>query len=216
MRKYKLKTYYHSIGVVTIIAMAGCQNPAKNTITIDPLSSRPNDQIQLMHKVDSISHDYSGFENAAKADLNIAAFNKYAEDSLKDVKDWVVVVNEINDYPSSASSFAKAMFDLNQPSYNLIMYSTIKNNIEPDPVLDSINHPQADIVYLNYTLPKEPTNEKLISQVNFIRQLEKGDTLLVSGAITHLNSQLKPDFSELIKGSGEWHLDFLVTDLRKK
>lgn len=210
-----MKIYFRFFGLMAMI-IAGCNDPAQNSKTIDPLLSRPSDQIQLMHKIESISRDYSILQNAAKADLEIASFNKYAEDSLKDVKNWVVVVNEINDDPSSANSFAKGMFDLSRPVYNLIMYSTVTNNAEINPVLDSINHPQAEVVFLNYTLPKDPSNQKLIAQIDLIKHLNPGDTLLVSGAVTHLNSHLKPDFSEVIMTTGEWHLDFLVTDMTRK
>ncbi len=200
-----------------LILISACADNINSKKSINLADNRPKDQISLMNRINSIRDDYfNTYENSAKLDMKIDSFTRYALDSLKDIKNWVVVINEINDNPYSANSFANGFYDLNStPVYNLILYSTIKNYDKVDASLDSINHPQADVVFMTYTIPKQPKGDILKKQVELIKTLNRGDTLLVSGGITYINKKLKPDFSKFFKDSGEWYLDLLATDIKK-
>lgn len=213
----KIYTKKNAILLLALVAM-GCGQPSKKAETIDPLSTGPASEIKFLKLVDSLRDDNLSTDgNAIKTDKKIQDFNKYAVDSLKEVKDWIVVVNEVNDSPMGASSTGALLFNVDSV-YNLRMYATIRNFTEKefDKSLDSLNHPQADVVFLTYTVPKAPTDEKLKKHLDIIKKLSMGDTLLISGAVTRLNKDLKPDFSELIKSYGEWEVDFLATDIKKK
>ena len=200
------------------ILISACARNTQSKKHIDLVDNRPKDQISFMNRISSIKDDYvNTYGNSAKLDMKIDSFTGYALDSLKNIKNWVVVVNEINDNPYSANSFANGFYDLNStPVYNLMLYSTIKNYDKVDASLDSINHPQADVVFMTYSILKKPKGDILKKQVELIKTLNWGDTLLVSGSITYLNEKLKPDFSKFFKDSGEWQLDLWATDIRKK
>lgn len=178
---------------------------------------RPKDQIAFMSKVNSIQNNFGISTNAALKDSITSGFNKYALDSLRSVKDWHLIVNEIDQSPEFSSSFAKAMYDLDKdPVYNIRLYSVIKDFETIDPRLDSINAPQADVVYFTYTIRKDERESNLKNHLSLIKTLKTGDTLLVSGSITHIGENLKPDFSEVIEESSSWELDILPTELKKK
>jgi len=49
-----------------------------------------------------------------------------------------------------------------------------------------------------------------------IKTLSKGDIILISAAITHINNAGKVDFSSFYDGSQPRNLDLMITDIRKK
>ncbi|HEY5325922.1 MAG TPA: hypothetical protein VIJ27_02895, partial [Mucilaginibacter sp.] len=105
------------------------------------LDTRPKSQLLFNHIVDSLSED-SYSTNAAKTDVRVQWFNKYALDSLRNIKNWQVIVNEVSENTNDASSVAKQLLDLSKPFYNLKMYSVIKMYDKINPSLDSLNLPQ--------------------------------------------------------------------------
>lgn len=136
-----------------LILISACTTNTDSKKFINLVDNRPNDQISLMNRISNISNDYSNtYGNSAKLDMEIDSFTQYALDSLKSIKNWVMIVNDINDNPYSANSFANGLYDLNStPVYNLILYSTIKDYDKVDAAMDSINHPQAEVVFMTYT-----------------------------------------------------------------
>lgn len=73
-------------------------------------------------------------------------------------------------------------------------------------------------VGMKYTIPKKPKGESLKKHLEVIGSLSPGDTVLVSGGVTMLNSDYEVDFSEALKGAVFLNdaFDFLVTSIKKK
>lgn len=189
-----------------------CNQSLKNK-AVSVSDDRPKSQLYFNHMVDSLSNDYQTTNNSAKADLRYEEFKKYALDSLKEIKDWVVLVNEVSDYVGDANSTAPLRMDLSKPIYNLKMYSVIRMYDKINPSLDSVNLPQGDVIFLTYTTPKSPKDKKFI---DLIKSVNNGDTLLVSGSLTHINQDYKIDFKDMMKTGYAWNFDLLASEIKKK
>ena len=199
--------------IITCTIFFGCDDIAKKPIQDqDNTDNRPKDEIHFLKKVQDET-DASVKENSAQEDLHIAAFNKYAIDSLKKVKNWELIVTGVDDDASNSNSFAKALFDLNNnPVYNLMLAAPIEIDRSVDTIAIS------NRVDFTYTILKKPKGDTLKQQLTLIQQLKKGDTVIVSGALTHLDN-LKVDFSSFYnpyETTGNWNVDFLITDIHKK
>ncbi|MES2060836.1 MAG: hypothetical protein V4456_02890 [Bacteroidota bacterium] len=212
MKNFKI---YASICLVLICA--ACQNPDKRTTSssvIDPTEvpadSRPKDQIQFLNKVGDNSNLNMPSSAIAK-DGVIAAFNKYAADSLTSIKNWEFQVTAIDDESYHANSVFKSLGNGNEPIYNLILVAPVKidNSVDTIAIIDRIE--------FTYTTPKNPKNESLKKVLTTLKSLANGDIVLISGAVTHVNDKGKIDFSSFFDDSlMVWNLDVLITDIRKK
>lgn len=201
------------VTAAVILTALGCNMPNKQKVT----ETRPASQLKFNKIVDSISHDYSTIDNAAKMDERVSFFNKYAQNELKDINNWEVVVNEVSDDNYSKSSFADAILDPNLPVYNLKMYSVIRMYDKIDKSRDSLNLPQGDVIFITCTVPKQEKQSKNgKSWLNVVKNASNGDTLLISGSITHIDENLKPDFRSLISEDGYWNVDLIPTEIKKK
>jgi len=205
------------------ITLYGCQNTAKTSVdltttttTTNQASSttviddnRPKEELNFLNKAGAEYEDYDS--NAAQKDKRVADFNKYATDSLKKIAGWEMIVSEVNDENFSSNSFAKAFFDLdNNPVYNLELVEPIKYDKSVDTI--GINNR----VEFTYTLPKTPKGDSLKKQLALIQNLKKGDTVIVSGALTHIDDNLKVNFAAVFDKGMPWQVDLLATSVRKK
>lgn len=185
----------------------GCQNPGQTAEEITAKDTRPKEQIYFLNKVKADKEIYLYTSDAIKMDSVKAAFNKYAMDSLKKIQSWEMIVDEINDKVVT-SSVAKVTFDIyNTPLYNLKLVTSTK-----------IDNPADTIAYedrtdYTYTIPKNPTTDFLKKQLEIIKTLTPGDTVTVSGSLTHIKDG-KINFAPLF--DSYWDLDLLITDIKKK
>lgn len=212
-----IKSFYIILLSTTLFA---CQNRDQKTSknaysdvavkTDSDHDSRPKEEISFLNRVKAES-DYEVTSNAVKKDAHIKAFNKYSLDSLKNIKDWEFTVTEINDASSDANSFIKMLGDLdNNQIYNLVLVAPIKIDNSVDSVAID------NRVDFTYTIPKNPKNAVLIKQLSILKTLQKGDVVIVSGALTHLDDNSKVNFESFYDQYGPWNVDLLLTDIRKK
>jgi len=169
---------------------------------------RAQDELIFLNRIKAES-DYEITSNAAKKDVHIAAFNKYALDSLKKVSGWEMIVTEINDNRYDQNKTAKVIFG-GAPAYNLKLVAPIKI----DKTADSIAVDNR--VDFTVTVPKNANSEMLKAQLNVIKNLSRGDTVIVGGSITHLDEVGKVNFASFYDGMANWNLDLLATDIQKK
>lgn len=199
------------------ILFVSCNSPASKQTTptaatqdapAEDTETRPKEQTAFLTRVKAES-DFSIGSNAAQKDDHIAAFNKYAKDSLKKITNWEMLVTNVNDNSLDESSFAKAMFGSNEV-YNLVLVCPIKI----DKTVDTIA--MDNRVNFTYTIPKSPTSEGLKKQLAIIKSLDKNDAVIVSGSLTHLDGNMKVNFEEFFNSYQPWNVDLLITDIRKK
>ena len=169
---------------------------------------RSQDEVIFLNRVKAES-DYEITSNAAKKDVHIAAFNKYALDSLKKVSGWEMIVTEINDNQYDQNTTAKVIFG-GAPAYNLMLVAPIKIDKKVDTIAID------NRVDFTVTIPKTANSEMLKAQLNVIKNLSKGDTVIVAGSITHLDEAGKVNFATFFDGVAYWKLDLLATDIQKK
>lgn len=212
---------YIKLSVVFVISalIFSCQNPAQqqasNNSTPKPkepayTDTRPKDEIYFLNKVKAESDD-EVTSDAVKKDTHISAFNKYAADSLKNIVNWEVIVTDINDHTRQASSTAKAFLNIDSnPVYNFIFVAPIKIDKGVDTIAID------NRVDLTYTILKQPKSEALKKQLAMLKNSSKGDTVLISGAITHLDAAMKVNFADFYEDFTTWNVDVLLTDIRKK
>lgn len=155
-------------------------------------------------------HGYELTSNTAKQDNFSDSFTKFALDSLKNVKDWEFIVNGIDDNEFASNPIARNMLE-GQPIYNLKLISIIDPSAITADTLSIDN-------YANFiiTVPKKPNGALFIKQVELIKSLNSGDTVLVSGDITYVNNQLKVDFSDVVKDIYSSNIDILASDIKRK
>ncbi|MFD2145479.1 hypothetical protein [Mucilaginibacter antarcticus] len=179
----------------------------KDTTPEPEKDARPTTQVHFLNKVKADS-ELQETSDAIKRDMHVEAFNKYAADSLKNITGWEMIVTEINDNDLSMNSFSSVL-GLAGPVYNLVLTSPIKVEASVDSL--SIDNR----VDFTYTLAKSPKGDVLKKQLEVIKTLSKGDVVIVSGAITHVNDQGKIDFSSFYDTYGPWKLDLLLNDISK-
>lgn len=189
--------------LLLVAAMAVSMSCAQKRNTKKTTDTRPKDQVLFMHKVDRIKQDLLLEINDAKLDQEAEILTKYASDSLSNIKNWVVVVNSIE-------------ADAWQPLYRLETYSIIKQRDTIDPTLDSLNIPQAEVVFINYNVPKVTSDALKRGHLKLLKEVNPGDTLLISGLITKMGKGSKPYFSELVRETGNWDMDLIATNIVKK
>jgi hypothetical protein len=189
------------------------QSVSSATAVSSPANSdtRPKEQIAFLNKIHAES-DYEIQSDAIKRDAHIAAFNKYALDSLKNIKNWEFKVTEINDSRYQVNSVMQVMSDTySTPFYNLLLVAPIKIDNSVDSI--AINNR----VDFTYSTPKTPTNALLKKNLAVVKTLSKGDIVVISGALMHVNDEGKVDFSKFYdETSFVWNFDVMITDIRKK
>ena len=204
--------------IVLCTTLFACQNNGQkqsqtgqsNLVEIKNEDPRPLEQQRFLNRV-KVDADYSITSDAIKKDDHIVAFNKYAIDSLKSIKNWEMIVTEITDNSYNSSSFAKAFLDVdNHPVYNLLLVAPIKIDRSIDTI--AIDNK----VEFTYTILKSPKGDNLKQQLVILKNLTKGDTVIVSGSITHLDESLKVNFASFYENFANWNVDLLLTDIRKK
>jgi len=169
---------------------------------------RAQDELIFLNRIKAES-DYEITSNAAKKDVHIAAFNKYALDSLKKISGWEMIVTEINDKNYDQNTTAKVIFG-GAPAYNLKLVAPITVDKKTDTIAID------NRVDFTVTIPKSANSEMLKTQLNIIKNLSRGDTVIVAGSITHLDEAGKVNFSTFYDGMANWNLDLLATDIQKK
>ncbi len=206
-----MKSNYFLLAFLLCSVFFGCHEPSKTPASNAPLVKdiRPKEQIYFLNRVKADSHTFT-YANALQTDNLIKAFNKYAIDSLKEIQSWEMIVSEINDDEYDASSFAKGMSMTDYPFYNLKLAAPVKIDKSVDTTASD------DRVDFVYTILKDPKGEELKKQLSIMQTLHEGDTVLVSGSITHLNDELKIDFTDVFQSFLPWKIDLLINDIKKK
>lgn len=195
---------------------AACQNADQKVAssvaansTYGSVDSRPQDQIHFLNKVQDNSL-YNIPSSAIAKDDAIAMFNKYAADSLTNIKNWQFQVVEINDASYDVNSVFKSLGNGDKALYNLLLIAPVKidNSVDTIAINDGID--------FTYTTPKNPKDEHLKKILATLKTLSKGDIVIISGAVTYVNDKGKVDFSPLFDDPLKiWNLDVLITDIRK-
>jgi hypothetical protein len=207
------------IVILLSISFSACQNQnhsqkqdqqvADTKLNTDA-GTRPKEEGHFLNKVLAES-DYDVTSNAIKKDEHIKLFNKYALDSLKEIKNWELIVTEINDNSADASSIVKTLGNANAaPIYNLKLVAPIKIDNSVDTIAID------NRVDFTFTTPKDPRNENLKRIVNTLKTLNKDDIVIVSGALTHINEEGKVDFAPFYDSYSPWDVDILLSDISKK
>lgn len=203
------------------ISISACQNPVKPTASsavtksAEPVpvvtDTRPKAQIAFLQKVKANSGLNSPVD-ATQKDEAISSLNKFVTDSLKDIKNWEFTVTGINDNPEEANSLVTVLGNAHaQPIYNLGLVSEFEQDTKADSIAID------NRLDFTYTTPKKPKNAKLTEILKVIKSLRRGDKVLVSGAIMHINDKGKVDLSEYFDDSLlTWNLDILISDIHKK
>lgn len=205
MKPIKALTYFS-----LLIILLGCNNPQTNSnASIDNIDMRPKEEIYFLNKV-SAESDYDIKSDAIKKDAHIEAFNKYAIDSLKKIQNWEMIITNINDNGFRGNSVARVLLSYNTPVYNIELVAPIKYDNSVDTIAID------NRVDFTFTIPKQPTDQEYKKQISILKSLNKGDTVIVSGALTHLNSTGKIDFSEFYNRYVPWNVDLLINDIHKK
>ena len=193
--------------------MFSCNDPssqAKESSAFGSVDNTlPKDEQQFFNKVKA-EKDWNLLANPIQRDAHIAAFNKYALDSLKKIHSWEMSIEEINDKSMYANSFAHALFNLDTEAvYNvdLIIPETL------DPTKDSLD---THTMHFTYTILTHAPTAPLQRQLAVLQSLHVGDDVIVSGSITHIDENLKPNFATFYIDSTPWNLDLLITDIKKK
>jgi len=173
----------------------------------DNTDRRPKEEIAFLNRVKAES-DYHIQSNAAQKDMHINAFNKYALDSLKTIVNWEMIVTGINDDTMDATTVAKML--LSSDVYNLQLVAPIKIDRSVDTIAID------NRVDFTLTIPKTPKGDTLKKQLQVVQKLKAGDTVIVSGALTHLDDKGKINFASFYDKSLPWNIDLLQTKIRKK
>lgn len=200
------------------IITCGCQgnkqqtNAADSTLFKDtgPVAEediRPAEQVSFLKRVKAES-DFEVASDAIKKDTRIAAFNKYASDSLKSISGWEMIVTEINDDPLSSNTVMTAIGN-GSPVYNVVLTAPVKIDRSVDSVAVD------NRVDFTYSIPKEPTSDALKKQLAIIKTLSKGDVIIVSGSLTHLDDNGKVNFASFYDHYTNWNIDLLLTGVKK-
>ena len=202
------------------IAVYSCQNSSNsqessidNTQTEtsnNDVDTRPKEQIYFLNRV-LADNDYDIRSNAILKDKHVKAFDAYAQDSLKNIKNWEFIVAEINDNEFFTNTFFSRFGDPNDKVYNLELLAPIKidNSVDTIAVDNMVN--------FIFTIPKEPKGKQLKKILSTIQSLAKDDVVIISGALTNIDNDLKVNFAPLFdKDLFEWKMDVLITDIRKK
>ena len=170
--------------------------------------NRPKAEIAFLSRVLAES-DYNVTSNAASKDSHISAFNKYAVDSLKQIANWEMIVDEVNDNEFSSSTAGKILFS-DTEVYNVKMVAPVKIDRSIDTI--AIDNE----VEFTLTIPKNPKTDTLKKQLSVIQTLKKGDTVIISGALTHLDKNGKINFASFYDQMLPWNVDVLQTAIHKK
>ena len=208
------------LAILLSITLFGCQNRLKEKVTsanqnVQPQDSkdisdpRPKDQVYFLTKIHADSN-YDVTSNSIKKDAHIEAFNKYAKDTLKEFKDWEFIVDEVNDKSYDANTVSKVLgFDAN-PIYNLKLVAPINidNSVDTISIDNRVN--------FTCTIPKSPKTAQLKKALMVIKDLNKGDIIIVSGAVTHVDDKGKINFASFYDQDLPWNVDLMVSDIRKK
>lgn len=168
---------------------------------------RPKAEIAFLNRVDSESA-FGDNANAADKDAHIKAFNKYVSDSLQHISGWEMIVTNVNDDALKTNSAVSAYGMDGVPHYNVMLAAPIKP-YKGDPLT------AGNEVEFTYSILKEPADTDLKKRIELIKTLASGDTVIVSGALAHLDSDKKLNFEELYTGGG-WNVDLLPTKFEKK
>ena len=186
--------------LVLIVGLFGCQ--ADN----HSLDLRPKDEIAFLNRVND-EMEFNGNSNAADKDAHVLAFNKYVRDSVQHVTGWEMIVTGVNDDAFRASSTAQRLDNDEGSCYNVMLAAPIKP-YKGDPLT------AGNEVEFTYSLGKNPDDPLLIKRIEIIKALNPGDTVIVSGAVTHLDGDKFLNFEELY---GQlWNIDLVATKFEKK
>lgn len=214
-----MKLFKSYLVLISLAVLAGCQNSNKNKDPEFPelylvpekpnnTDDRPKEEITFLSKVLAES-DQNVTSNAVSKDSHISAFNKYALDSLKHIVNWEMIVDEVNDNEYDSSSAGKVLFN-GSPIYNLLLTAPVKIDRSVDTI--AIDN-RVDFIL---TIPKQPKSDTLKKHLSVIQALKKGDTVIISGALTHLDNNGKVNFASFYDQTLPWKIDVLQTAIRKK
>ena len=212
-----MKLTHLSLAIIFFVALHSCQNSGQNQTAINSTTSlttnnvpdtRAKDEIYFLNKVKT-GTDTLTYMNSFQKDSLINAFNKYAIDSLKRIQAWEMIVTGTSDDMGSATSIAQQLYDMDDPIYNVSFVAPIKIDRSTDTIASDN---RVDFVFTVHKNSKDVLEKK---RLEMIKNLNKGDTVLVSGGLTHLVHG-KFDFSKALDGSTNFKYDLLANEIKKK
>ena len=206
-----MKLTHLSLAFLLSIIFYGCQPPGNSSnlnTAEDVKDTRAKDEIYFLNKVKKETDTISYF-NAIQKDSLIKAFNKYAIDSLKKIQSWEMIVTGTSDDMGSATSIAQQLYDMDDPIYNVSFVAPIKIDRSTDTIASDN---RVDFVFTVHKNSKDVLEKK---RLEMIKNLNEGDTVLVSGGLTHLVHG-KFDFSKALDGSTNFKYDLLANEIKKK
>ncbi|MGZ3874499.1 MAG: hypothetical protein ACXVJD_16370 [Mucilaginibacter sp.] len=210
----KTSSLYYCV-LISCLAFVACQQGQEKKLKAEPPDlivhdSRPKSEIAFLKRVDA-EYDFNESSTTVSKDAHMSAFNSYAKDSLKNFTDWEFIVTDVNSDPLKASSFASYFLDPdNNPCYNLWLAEPIRI----DKTIDTISI-QNKVEFI-YTILKKALNDDQKKQLITIRTLEAGDTIIASGALTHIDGERKVNFAPLFDDQRPWTMDALLTKIHIK
>lgn len=207
-----IKNYIHQLPHIflLIILFCGCNVPVSKKVG-ETKDARPSKQIAFMERLKTIKESYYDFYgNAVKFDSVANDLKNFALDSLKDIKEWEFIVKKIDDNFYSSGPLSRELFQ-GQDIYNLNLISILDVN-------SLFKGDQEILNFVNFkaTVLKTPKSENLIKQMEVIKTLSIGDTVLIDGSVTKINNHLKVDFSDIVEPVFVNPIDLLITNIVKK
>jgi len=196
---------FHTMLLLNILLIS-CQ-PQRNADT------RPKSEISFLHRVKNEGEFSGKVENVAQQDAHIKSFDKYAADSLKNIQDWKMIYIGVNDNSIKSNSIASALGINNAPCYNIELVAPV-GLIRSEGEFGH-NIAEENRVNFTYTLLKSPNDANLEKRIELIKTLKEGDTVVVSGTLTHVDLAGKTTFAPLFVDGGYWNVDLLATKLEK-
>jgi len=172
--------------------------------------ARPLSQISFMKKLSRIQKDnYELSSNPILLDRAADSLKKYSIDSLSKVKDWEFIVRDINDNPNYSNPAVKSFF--NGDVYNIELSSFLNGSKS---IADTIAIDEA--VNFIVTVPKIPKTKVFRSINESLSNLKPGDTVLVSGAVTVIDQNLKVNYAKWLNEPYSGRIDILPNSIKKK
>jgi len=169
-----MKKSFLLIGLISLIVYS-CDQPVS---TPKPIDIRPISQIDFIAHFENFKTMYDESNNAVTKDSLNEAFAKYADLKTTHIKDWVMIIDEINDYKQDHASYAYVE-SVMQPIYNIKM----------------LNLNNESRINFTATITKNAKDTLTKSLIKSIKNLSKGDTVIVSGDLYSKNNVDKTDYS---------------------
>ncbi|HVT63115.1 MAG TPA: hypothetical protein VHD33_06495 [Legionellaceae bacterium] len=203
-----MKSFFPIAIILLFAFLTGCE-PVNRTP-----DTRPKEEIAFLNRVNAEGEFTGTHVNSVLQDAHIKAFDKYAYDSLKHISNWKMIFLSVDDDQANTNSVASVLGINANPCYNVRLTAPINLIKSEDEFGNNISY--GNRVDFTYTVLKTPNDTNLEKRIELIKDLKMGDTVLVSGALTHVNGDGKPSFAVFYIDAGtKWNVDLIATKFEK-